>query len=82
MLFCIAVAPSDVPGVPDVPFLGVFCYIMVCGYCVAVAPGDALCAISWCVLLHYGVLFCVAVAPGDGPCVICWCVLLQCVVLC
>ena len=62
--------------------LGVFCYIMVCCYCVAVAPGDVLCVISWCVLLQCGVLFCVAVAPSDMLCVISWCVLLHYGVFC
>ena len=39
-------------------------------FCVAVASSDAPdvpCVISWCVLLHYSVLFCVAVAPGTAP---------------
>ena len=49
-------------------------------FCVAVVPGDVLCAIPCCVLLHCGVLFCVAVVPSDAPGVSCafsCCVLLH-----
>ena len=43
-------------------------------------PGDVLCAIPCCVLLHCGVLFCVAVVPSDASGVSCafsCCVLLH-----